>query len=159
MDNLWHVFPFSWHRHRDLNALPRSEKPSIPQSPDVDVNADLHTSDVSSSSSDENPENPDVSQPSRPIVVDLESNLAELAVSESDHDRLLDSQGLIVDSPSPLDHSMTRDEPEVQDQPTAESSTSNLSVPELSISENSSACLFHPGAEGTPPAPCFCKCK
>ena len=127
MDNIWRVFPFSWHRHLDLNASPRSEQPSIPQSPDVDVNADLHTSGVSSSSSDENPENPDVLQPSRPIVVDLESISAELAASESYQDRLLDSQGLIVDSPSPLDRSTTCEEPEVKDQPTAESSTSNLS--------------------------------
>ena len=61
-------------------------------------------SDVSSSSSDddpdddpeENPENP-VLQPFRPIVVDPESVLADLAASESDQDRVLDSQGLIVD--------------------------------------------------------------
>lgn len=64
------------------------------------MNADLHMSDVSSSSSDddreENPENP-VLQPFRPIVVDPESVLADLAASESDQDRVLDSQGLIVD--------------------------------------------------------------
>lgn len=82
--HLAHVFRFSCHRHRDLNASPRCEQPSAPQSPDVDVNADLHMSDVSSSSSDENPENPDVSQTSRPTVVDLESILAKLAASESD---------------------------------------------------------------------------
>lgn len=44
------------------------------------MNADLHMSDVSSSSSDddpeENPENP-VLQPFRPIVVDPESVLAD----------------------------------------------------------------------------------
>ena len=64
------------------------------------MNADLHMSDVSSSSSDddpeENPENP-VFQPFRPIVVDPESVLADLAASESDQDHVLDSQGLIVD--------------------------------------------------------------
>ena len=64
------------------------------------MNADLHMSDVSSSSSDddpeENPENP-VLQPFRPLVVDPESVLADLAASESDQDRVLDSQGLIVD--------------------------------------------------------------
>ena len=117
------------------------------------MNADLHMSDVSSSSSDENPENPEVLQPSRPIVVDPESILAELAASESDQHGLLDSQGLIVDNPSPPDPSTTHEEPEVKDQPTAESSTSNLSVPDLSISENSSACSSDPGAEGIPPSP------
>lgn len=55
--HLARVCPFSWHRLR-------SEQASVPQPPDVDVNADLHMSDVSSSSSDENPENPEVSQPS-----------------------------------------------------------------------------------------------
>ena len=63
------------------------------------MNADLHISDVSSSSDDdpeENPENP-VLQPFRPIVVDPESVLADLAASESDQDRVLDSEGLIVD--------------------------------------------------------------
>lgn len=43
-----------------------------------------------------------------------------------------------MDNPSPPDPSTTPEEPEVKDQPTAESSTSNLSVPELSVSENSS---------------------
>ena len=128
---------------------PRSGQASVPQPPDVDVNADLHMSDVSSSSSDENPENPEVSQPFR-LIVDPESILAELAASESDQHRLLDYQGLIVENPSPPDPSTTPEEPEVKDQPTAESSTSNLSVPELSVSENSSACSSDPCAEGTP---------
>lgn len=105
------------------------------------MNADLHMSDVSSSSADENPENPEVSQPSR-LIVDPGSFLAELAASESDQHRLYDSQGLIVDNPSPPDPSTTPEEPEVKDQPTAESSTSNLSVPELSVSENSSTPPF-----------------
>ena len=60
-----------------------------------------------------------------------------------------------MDNPSPPDPSMTHKEPEVKDQPTAESSTSNLSVPELSVSENSSACSSDPGAEGTPLPSCF----
>ena len=99
--------PFSWYRQRDLDSsrskqpnASRAEQPNAPQSPEVDVNADLHMSDVSSSSSDddpeENPENP-VLQPFRPLVVDPESVLADLAASESDQDRVLDSQGLIVD--------------------------------------------------------------
>ena len=53
----------------------------------------------------------------------------------------------------PPDPSTPREEPEVKNQPTAESYTSNLTVPELSVSENSSACSSDPGAEGTPTAP------
>lgn len=78
--HLARVCPFSWHR-------PQSGQASVPQPPDVDVNADLHMSDVSSSSADENPENPEVSQPSR-LIVDPGSILAELAASESDQHRL-----------------------------------------------------------------------
>ena len=87
--------PFSWYRQRDLDSsrseqpnASRAEQPNALQSPEVDVNADLHMSDVSSSSSDDDPEeNPE----------DPESVLADLAASESDQDHVLDSQGIIVD--------------------------------------------------------------
>ena len=91
------------------------------------MNADLHISDVSSSSFDENPDNPEVSQPSRPIVVDPESILAELAASESDQHRLLDSQELIELSVSENSSACSSD-PGAESTPTAPLVSENSSV-------------------------------